>query len=217
VPLLWELHKVHHSATFLNPLTTKRMHPLGDMFDGLVAAIFHAAPIGLVMHLYRMNILDAFLLSDTAYVIGSILVLDALRHSHFPISFGIFDRILLSPHAHQLHHSYKVEHWDKNFGNRLSIWDWCFGTMAAPNKGEQFPYGLGKTEDQDYNTIYGAYLGPMVKIARLWRGVPSWHDPSKPSPPRMPLFERLFWRTPTRATYPRRIQENLEAKRPAQN
>ena len=30
VNFLWELHKVHHSATFLSPLTTARMHPLGD-------------------------------------------------------------------------------------------------------------------------------------------------------------------------------------------
>jgi hypothetical protein len=28
-----------------------------------------------------------------------------LKHSHFPVSFGWFDKILTSPHMHQVHHS----------------------------------------------------------------------------------------------------------------
>ena len=34
VPALWELHKVHHTAEVLTPLTTFRMHPLDSLVFG---------------------------------------------------------------------------------------------------------------------------------------------------------------------------------------
>jgi Fatty acid hydroxylase superfamily len=129
-------------------------------------------------------------------MIGTILVLDALRHSHFPVSFGVFDRVLLSPHMHQLHHGYKVEHWDKNFGNKLSIWDWWFGTMVAPRRAEEIPVGLGKPEEQEYTEIFGVYVLPLVKIARLLRG----QDYSGAKSDK-PFFERVLWRSPRQAAH----------------
>jgi sterol desaturase/sphingolipid hydroxylase (fatty acid hydroxylase superfamily) len=44
VPALWELHKVHHSATSLTPFTTERMHPFGNVFDGVVAGLLVGFP-----------------------------------------------------------------------------------------------------------------------------------------------------------------------------
>ena len=48
IPLLWEFHKVHHSATTLNPLTQYRIHPLELIINnirnilifGLITGIF---------------------------------------------------------------------------------------------------------------------------------------------------------------------------------
>ncbi len=43
VPLLWEFHKVHHSAPVLNPLTNYRFHPVDripiGLFMGLLTAL----------------------------------------------------------------------------------------------------------------------------------------------------------------------------------
>lgn len=191
VPVLWELHKVHHSATTLTPFTTERMHPLGNMFDGLVAGLLVGVPIGLFSGLFHFSFAEMLLLLANANMIGTILVLDALRHSHFPVSFGQLDRVLLSPHMHQLHHSYRLEHWDKNFGNKLSIWDWTFGTMFAPRRDEEIPVGLGKPEEQDYNTLRGAYLGPLWKIYRLVIG----QDYSGAKSDK-PFCARVLWRSP---------------------
>jgi sterol desaturase/sphingolipid hydroxylase (fatty acid hydroxylase superfamily) len=85
VPVLWELHKVHHSATTLRPFTTERMYPLGNMFDGLVAALLVGVPIGLFAALFHFSFTEMLLLWANANMIGTILVLDALRHSHFPV------------------------------------------------------------------------------------------------------------------------------------
>jgi sterol desaturase/sphingolipid hydroxylase (fatty acid hydroxylase superfamily) len=198
VPVLWELHKVHHSATFLNPLTTKRMHPLGDQFDNVAAALFVGVGFGVCRHFTRLSIAEMAILSANANLIGTILVLDSLRHSHFPVSFGVMDRLILSPHMHQIHHSYDREHWDVNFGNKLSIWDRAFGTLYTPRRGERAKLGLDKGESDDFHSLRGAYLGPLIKIGRLLCGRPSFvPEGYTPSAPKA-FFERVVWRKPAR-------------------
>jgi sterol desaturase/sphingolipid hydroxylase (fatty acid hydroxylase superfamily) len=168
VPVLWELHKVHHSATFLSPVTNERHHPLGNAFDGAVSGLLVGVPTGVFGFLFGLSIPDLLLLLASANTIGTILVLDALRHSQFPVSFGRLDRVLLSPHMHQLHHGCRPEHCDRNFGNKLSVWDWAFGTVYRPARDERIPYGLGKPEEGEYNRIVGACVGPLLKIGRLF-------------------------------------------------
>jgi len=196
VPVLWELHKVHHTATFLTPLTTKRMHPLGDQFDNFVAALLVGVPLGVCQSLNGLSVVEMLLMLANANMIGTIIVLDPLRHSHFPVGFGPLDKILISPHMHQLHHSYKPEHWDKNFGNKLSVWDWWFATVVRPRKGEEFPLGLGKAEEEEYHTILGVYLLPLIKIMRLLRGTPASGDRYKGEILNTPFLERVFGRKP---------------------
>ena len=170
---LWELHKVHHSATFLSPLTTARMHPLGDKLDHLGASVLVSVPAGIAMFIHHLNVLDLLVLLANVNMIGTMLVLDALRHSQFPVSFGKFDRVLMSPHMHHLHHSDKYEHWDCNLGNKLSIWDWMFGTAIIPDKNEPISYGIGRGPEMDeqYHSLYGAYIGPVVGMVRVLAGL----------------------------------------------
>ena len=35
IPILWEFHKIHHSATSLNPITQYRLHPLELLINTL--------------------------------------------------------------------------------------------------------------------------------------------------------------------------------------
>ena len=53
-----------------------------------------------------------------------------LRHSHINIKYWKWlEYIFISPAQHQLHHSIAQEHYDKNFGAALAIWDWLFGSL----------------------------------------------------------------------------------------
>jgi sterol desaturase/sphingolipid hydroxylase (fatty acid hydroxylase superfamily) len=195
VPVLWELHKVHHSATFLSPITTGRMHPLGNAFDTAVSGTLVGIPFGIFGFLYGLSIPDLILLLASANTFGTILVLDSLRHSQFPVSFGRFDRVLLSPHMHQLHHSCRIEHWDKNFGNKLSVWDWAFGTAYLPARDEHIPYGLGKPEENDYNNVVGASIGPLRKmVALLWQAGRRDRSARGSGGERAALAEGILWR-----------------------
>jgi len=199
VPVLWEIHKVHHSATFLNPLTARRGHPLGFVFDGSVSAILAGIPAGIFGAFFGFGLADALFLYACADKIGTIVTLDALKHSHFPISYGWLDRVLISPYMHQVHHSIKPEHWGKNFGINLSIWDWIFGTAVKPAPHEEIIYGFGTGEEKDYDGLWGVYAGPLAKMWRLIVGRDSNSTTGLDAPKRRPIGAGVLWRTPSAA------------------
>jgi hypothetical protein len=70
---------------------------------------------------------------------------------------------------HQVHHGVKREHWGKNLGGRLSVWDWMFGTGIVLLKGEVLKFGMGTIEDErgDYATVWWCYVGPLVNCYRM--------------------------------------------------
>ncbi len=169
VPMLWEFHKVHHTATFLTPLTTAREHPLVMAFDGIVSGILLGFLVGFAEAYWGYSVAEMMGMLATANMFGTLLVLDSIRHSQFPVSFGPLDRILISPHMHQLHHSLKEAHWNKNMGNKLSIWDACFSTVFIPLRGEKLEYGSGSAEeDHEYRSVLRCYFVPFVKNYKNW-------------------------------------------------
>ncbi len=173
VPFLWELHKVHHSATFLSPFTAARLHPIEEKFSHMFAAAFTGAGFGLAGAFYNVTV-EQFLLSLAfANLLASVLFADALRHSHFPVSFGRLEPIFVSPRMHHLHHSSKLEHWDRNLGYVLTLWDLLFGTYHPVADGETFEYGIGRGEavDESYHNVYGGYVRPTVAMFEVLLGL----------------------------------------------
>lgn len=170
VPFLWEFHKVHHTATFLSPLTTAREHPLVMAFDGLVSGVLLGFLVAGAEAYYGYSVAEMMGMLATANMFGTLLVLDSLRHSQFPVSFGPMDKVLISPHMHQLHHSVKESHWNKNMGNKLSIWDACFRTMFIPVRGETLQFGSGNAEeDHEYRSALRCYWVPFARNYRSWK------------------------------------------------
>ncbi len=111
----WQVHKYHHSATEFNVVTGNRIHFLDETF----AELFKIMPLTLLG------------LPPTVYaaIRATKLVADFWQHSAIPWDYGWVGRWLLySPVGHRIHHSYEEEHWDKNFGNILVIWDRMFKT-----------------------------------------------------------------------------------------
>jgi sterol desaturase/sphingolipid hydroxylase (fatty acid hydroxylase superfamily) len=170
IPALWEFHKVHHSAEVLTPLTEWRQHPLElALFPALVglAVVFVQGPIvwyfGAPSQV--INPVSANLISMAFWY--TIL---HLRHSELPFyATGLLGRIIQAPAHHQVHHSTNPKHFDKNLGYCLSIWDWAFGTLYVPNKGEKFSYGLGH-KDTALETALGSILVPFARAAAM-----IWH------------------------------------------
>jgi sterol desaturase/sphingolipid hydroxylase (fatty acid hydroxylase superfamily) len=161
VPALWEFHKVHHSAEVLTPLTEWRQHPLElALFPVLVGLAVCIVQGPIVWYFGSssqiINPVSANLLSMAFWY--TIL---HLRHSELPFyATGTLGKIIQAPAHHQVHHSTNPEHFDKNLGYCLSIWDWAFGTLYVPKKGETFSYGLGHP-DSALETVVGSMLAPI--------------------------------------------------------
>jgi sterol desaturase/sphingolipid hydroxylase (fatty acid hydroxylase superfamily) len=175
IPILWELHKVHHSADFINPLTSRRGHSIALVYSGILSGIIVGTTFGMLMFLFNISFVEAMVFCAFQNKIGNLLTLSPLKHSHIPVGFGWFDKIFISPHMHQVHHSRLQQHLDKNFGNNLSIFDWLFDTGYKPAKGEKVAFGMvGYSEEelQRFNTLFGSFVSPLLKIGdRIWRAV----------------------------------------------
>jgi sterol desaturase/sphingolipid hydroxylase (fatty acid hydroxylase superfamily) len=169
VPILWELHKVHHSATFLSPVTSFRVHPLEALVYTACHSLTIAPVLGAVSFFYRLNAVDLIDLMFTTNLAILVLTFNHLKHSHVQISLGPLDYVLISPHMHQLHHSSRLEHWDKNLGLIFSVWDWTFGTAVREDTKVPVVYGIGRGPqvDAQYTSLYGVFLRPVVNMVLM--------------------------------------------------
>jgi sterol desaturase/sphingolipid hydroxylase (fatty acid hydroxylase superfamily) len=170
VPLLWEFHKVHHSAQVLTPMTTFRAHPI----DLLVMAWVPAFTTGIVAWAFNRfagtavgfhTFLGVHALMWAFNLIGN------LRHSPVWLSYGpSIGKWLISPAHHQVHHSYEQRHYGCNRGFELAIWDRLCGTLYVPPiQPEIFRMGLGDETDGRFHTLARMYLWPFAGAARTLR------------------------------------------------
>lgn len=181
LPVLWAFHKVHHAATYLTPLTTERTHPVEDQFFALAEGLAMGLALGVLRGRYAFTNVEVATIAATTIWVMRIVTLTPLQHSSAPIRFGWLDRVVYSPSLHQVHHSSKPEHWDRNFGECLSVWDSLFGTYHRHDSVTP-RLGLPEGGHDRYQTLSACLLGPL---AEAWRRLsPSW--PSGPIRPAAP-------------------------------
>ncbi|WP_324172936.1 sterol desaturase family protein [Sulfurimonas sp.] len=128
VPLLWEFHKVHHSAKVLTPITFYRVHPIENILFGFGFSLSIGIVVGIFIFFFseQLNIIDVLGVNIFVFVFN--ILGSNLRHSHIKLKyFKWIEKIFLSPFQHQIHHSVKFCHY--NFGGVLGIWDLLFSTI----------------------------------------------------------------------------------------
>ncbi|PRP93024.1 Fatty acid hydroxylase superfamily protein [Enhygromyxa salina] len=181
IPLLWEFHKVHHSAPVLQPVTVLRRHPVSIVVDGAITGLVLGPVYGLAGWLGGGQLQPWTIAGVNGLLVLGLLAGFNLQHSHVWLSFGILDRVLISPATHQLHHSADPAHHNRNFGNFLAIWDRAAGSLLVPREavepGEpaQLRFGLGdpgEAWERDYRSVWRLYLWPfwrvLVRARELW-------------------------------------------------
>lgn len=170
IKVLWDFHKVHHTAEVLSPLTNFRMHPVDSVVFANILGIFLGVTAGVLSYL---QLGDPFEVGGTNLILVAFYFVTVhLQHSHLWIATtGLLGRVILSPAHHQIHHSDKPIHFNKNLGSCLSIWDWLFGTLHVPErKRERLNFGLS-TRSPHSHTAMGSLVSPFVQaVGRLrWR------------------------------------------------
>ncbi len=161
VPALWVIHKVHHSAEVLTPLTRYREHFLEAPIYAAGAALSLGFAAGVYSWLFVDNITPA-----TLFNIGFFALLfgfnGSFRHYHVAFHYPRWlSRWLHSPVMHHVHHSYLEQHIDKNFAVFTSIWDRMFRTLYIPAKDEYTPWGLGPATQGEYRSFWQNTMGPF--------------------------------------------------------
>ncbi len=129
INLFWAVHVVHHQSEDFNYTVSARI----TVFQALVRSLFWA-------------ILP--LLGFPPLMISALLLLHGLYpffiHTQALGKWGWFEKILVTPTHHGIHHASNPEYLDKNYGDVLIIWDKLFGSFAAENKNISLSYGLTK-------------------------------------------------------------------------
>jgi sterol desaturase/sphingolipid hydroxylase (fatty acid hydroxylase superfamily) len=168
VPVLWELHKVHHSADVLTPITALRRHPLEAIFSSIVIAWILGIAVGVWVLVFGQGVMPINLFGTLFGIWLWRLTGYNLRHSHIWISYGNFwNQIFISPAQHQVHHSKSPEHYDTNFGHIFAFWDKMFGTLYLPKFEERMEFGIDDEEMPEYQSLFGLYVTPCLNVWRI--------------------------------------------------
>ena len=170
LPFLWAFHKVHHSADKLTPLTVFRTHPMEGIVFSFRSAFVQGISISFFYYLFGNKVDLATILGVNFFLFFFNVFGSNLRHSHISIRYWQWlERFLISPAQHQLHHSIAEEHYDKNFGATLAVWDWMFGSLHLSVENDDFQLGVKEEYEYDAHSLTTIYVVPLVEAIRHFK------------------------------------------------
>ena len=155
----------------LNPITQYRIHPIELIINNARSILVLGVVTGVFRYLSAHHLEELTLIGANVFSFAFLAFGSNLRHSHIPLKyFNWLEYIFISPFQHQIHHSNKQEHFDRNMGAKLAIWDWMFGTLVRSEAVSKIEFGLGKHEDSNYETLWSNLLRPF---SNLWQSIRS--------------------------------------------
>jgi len=153
-PLLWRLHRMHHTDLDLDVTTGNRFHPLEILISMViklaVVALFGASPAGVLVFEVVLN-------ASSQFNHGNIRI---------PPKLDRWLRLLLvTPDMHRVHHSVIPRETDSNFGFNLPWWDRLCGTYRSqPEAGHLgMTIGLRAFRDPAQLTLGKLLLQPFLR------------------------------------------------------
>jgi len=158
IPLLWRLHRVHHSDTHVDVTTTLRTHPLE-----LALAFLILLPLTIAIGLTPWVLVAYEILHGVA---------DFLAHANLRLPEGL-DRslrwVFVTPNMHCLHHSSYRPETDSNYGQVFSVWDRLFGTYSSAPRGgyDALELGLKEVRDGRVDDLWWQIKSPALRIDRM--------------------------------------------------
>ena len=192
IPALWSIHKLHHSAEVLTPITVYRTHPIESWLYATRLMLVNAVTIGVGVYLFSAQLNFYNIAGANIGVFLFNLFGANLRHSQVWLSWGsTLEKWFISPAQHQIHHSQAIEHHDKNFGSALAIWDRLFGTLVSAksvskSQSQSDPLLLFGVEDFEPKSLWQAYAHPIKDMLPRRQSRSSQLSPSQMPPSQVP-------------------------------
>jgi sterol desaturase/sphingolipid hydroxylase (fatty acid hydroxylase superfamily) len=156
VPLLWQIHKVHHSIEELDWLGSLRFH-WGEVVVYKTAQYVPLALLG-------FDPLALFIIAVVGTIIGH------YNHSNVRVDLGPLQYVMNGPKMHQWHHVHPdAGPPNKNFAINLALWDWLFGTAFLPDD-DRAPARLGFTDIERFpRNVVTQALWPLSALSVRFR------------------------------------------------
>lgn len=162
VPALWEIHKVHHSAEVLTPLTLYRVHPIESALNQARAVLTTGVVTGIFVWLYPGKLRALEILGVDAIGFAWTMAGASLRHSQAFVAWPApLERLFVSPAQHQLHHA-KFGAKSMNYGSALAIWDLAFGSLRIATHEKPPRIGLVRAEKNHARGLASALVDPVL-------------------------------------------------------
>jgi sterol desaturase/sphingolipid hydroxylase (fatty acid hydroxylase superfamily) len=138
VPLLWRLHRMHHTDLEIDLTTGARFHPLEIVLSlviKLIVIVALGAPaVAVLIFEVVLNVTSMF------------------NHANVRLPQRL-DRVLrwllVTPDMHRVHHSWHPDETNSNFGFNLPWWDRVFGTYRAQPRDGQIGMTIGINQFRD--------------------------------------------------------------------
>ena len=167
VPLLWRMHRVHHTDPELDVTTGLRFHPVEMLlsvgFKAGVVAVLGPPVVAVVLFEVLLNA-------------GSLFSHANLR---LPATVDrLLRAVLVTPDMHRVHHSADPTETNTNFGFTLSWWDRLLGTYRGqPKLGhDAMAIGVEGLAGHAVLSLYRLLIQPLLNIdgTRLTQGWFAW-------------------------------------------
>jgi len=150
IPLLWRLHRVHHADLDFDITTGLRFHPIEVLLSMCIKAalilVFGFPALGVLLFEIILN--------------GCAMI----THSNVKLpqrADALIRKLFVTPDMHRVHHSWRQEEANSNYGFNLAIWDRLFGTYKQDSVDGQLGINFGISERPNPNAI------PLNKLLSL--------------------------------------------------
>nr|WP_241242431.1 sterol desaturase family protein [Thalassotalea sp. G2M2-11] len=170
IPILWEFHKVHHSARVLTPFTIYRSHPVESYLYACRMALTQGFVVGVCYYFLGPTLKMIDIVGANMFVFAFNIMGSNLRHSHIWLSWG--DKIehwFISPAQHQIHHSDNPKLCHSNFGSALAIWDRVAGCFTLASQVKKLSFGIGE-QTAEHDKLLNIYIAPFKHAWRRIKG-----------------------------------------------
>jgi sterol desaturase/sphingolipid hydroxylase (fatty acid hydroxylase superfamily) len=136
-PVLWRLHRVHHTSEHMDWLANVRLHPI----DKVLGDCFQFIPIFLLGFANGPMFAYTLVLAFQGF----------LNHSNVRVNYGPLRWVIASPAFHHWHHSNDPNFHDRNFAPHFVFCDLLFGTAFIPKfPAEPETFGVTDRLPQDF-------------------------------------------------------------------
>ena len=152
IPILWRLHRMHHTDLDFDVTTGIRFHPIEIVLSTIIK--------GVVVMILGVPVLSVF-------IFQMILTCTSMfTHGNVQLPQKV-DKILrlviVTPNMHRIHHSVISDETNSNFGFNISVWDKLFSTYKDQSKDKEIKIGLNIFRKKEDLHLHKLLIQPFYK------------------------------------------------------